>query len=190
MATPISSSIAYASPADMIARVDQRQLFDFTQDDGTRCPDADTFSASPKVSAALLDASGMVDMYALKGNKYSAEDLQSLQGTGRAILVKLVVELAYWNLSGRRFQKKEMPPETLWAFSVLDDLARGAKIFPLADQANAGNPQDGFMTQNQWATLAPAMFQSQRLWGRRAYQNVPGGSANGQGNGQGCCDGD
>lgn len=179
MTTPISTSTAYASPADMRARIDFRQLGDVVNDDGTRETSTAVFDANAKVTAALLDASGMVEMYAIRGNKYTVADLQGLVGAGRNILIKLVVELAWWNLSGRRFQKKEIPPETAWAFSVLDDLASGAKVFPLQEQADAGNPHNGFMTQQEWLTLNPAIVQSRRYWGRRAWENVPGGSSGG-----------
>ena len=185
MTTPISSSTAYASPADMRLRIDTRQLYDVTEDDGTRCASAALFDASTKVAAALLDASGMVEMYAIRGNKYTAQDLQSLVGAGRSILVKLVVELAWWNLSGRRFQKKEIPPETAWAFSVLDDLASGAKVFPLQEQADAGNPHNGFLTQAEWATANPAIRQARAYFGVRGWERVPGNSSGG---GSGCCD--
>lgn len=165
-----------------------RQLGDVVNDDGTRETSTATFDANPRVNAALLDASGMVEMYCIKGNRYTVQDLQALVGAGRNILIRLVVELAWWNLSGRRFQRKEIPPETAWAFSVLDDLASGAKIFPLQDQADAGNPSHGFMTHQDYLTLNPAIVQARRYFGRRAWENVPGGSGTGQGCGSCDCD--
>jgi hypothetical protein len=158
---------------------------DVIADDGTRVTSTALFDADAKVATALLDASGMVEMYAARGNKYSVEALQSLVGAGRSILVKLVVELAWWNLSGRRFQKKEIPPETAWAFSVLDDLASGAKVFPLQEQADAGNPSCGFLTQQEWATANPAIRQARAYFGVRGWERVPGNSSGG---GSGCCD--
>ena len=185
MTTPASSSIPYASAADMRIRVDTRQLYDLLNDDGTRVASAAAFDSDPKVQAALLDASGMIEMYTIRGNKYSISDLQALTGAGRNLIIKLCVELAYWNLAGRRFHKKDIPPEVAWAFSVLDDLASGAKIFPLVDQADAGNPTNGFMTHADYIRLNPAIVQARRYFGRRAWENVPG-NASGQDDSCGC----
>lgn len=177
---PISTSVAYASAADLIARHDFRQLGDVMNDDGTRMTSEAAFAASSKTTAALLDASGMVEMYTIRGNKYSVSDLQSLTGAGRNLLIKLVVELAWWALFSRRQSRQQMSPEAMWAFSVLDDLASGAKIFPLVDQADAGNPLNGVMTSADWQYNNFATNQASRYYGVRAkYREPNGGGAGG-----------
>ena len=185
MPTVISTSIPYASPADIRDAHDFRQCGDFLNDDGTRVTTTAAVDANSKVTAALMKASGLIEMACTRGNKYSVEDLQSLAGAGRAALVDLCVELAWWKLNVRRWKDK-VPVETQMALNILDSLSSGERIFPLADQANAGNPQNGFMTFQQWTTLNPAMVQARPYFGRRAWERVPGGSSNGQGCGS--CD--
>jgi hypothetical protein len=181
-----STSFAYASPADIREAHDFRQCGDLVNDDGTRVTDAAQFDANSKVLKCLMKGAFLIESSCLKGNKYSVEDLQSLAGAARAGIIDLNVEIAWWKLNVRRFSKMDIPPECMLAFSQLDDLASGAMIFGLVAQADAGNPSNGFMTQAEWQTLNPAVVQSSRYWGCRAYRNVPGSGA---GNGS-CCDGD
>lgn len=172
MSTPISSTVSYATSADLQARKDLRQIEDFILDNGTRATAAQAAN-SPNVTAALMDASGMIEMSCIRGEKYTVSDLQSLNGAGKNILVKLCVELAWWCLTSRRLSKQQLPPEALWAFSVLDDLSSGAKIFPLAAQAEAGIPNEGIMQNSDWNYLNLASQQARRFLGVRANRREP-----------------
>ena len=187
MSTPISSSISYATPEDIRLAHDFRQCGDLLNDDGTRVTTEATFDANSKVQAALRKGVFIIEAACFRGNKYSVADLQALTGVARDGLVDLNVELAWWKLNLRRFNKMEIPPETAFAFSLIDALNSGEKIFPLQEQASAGNPSNGFMTQSEWLTLNPAIVQSQRYWGCRAWTRVPGNSS-GSGSGCGCDD--
>jgi len=180
MTTPISTSIPYATPSDIREAHDFRQAGDLIADDGTRVTTAATFDASSKVNKALMTASGMVEASCMRGNKYSLQDLQSLNGAAKYLLADIVVELAWWKLYGRRVPRQAMPPEALWAFSMLDALESGAKIFPLQEQADAGNPTNGFMTQQEMQTLNLATRQARRFYGVRGWERVnnAGGTCN------------
>lgn len=174
MTTPISTSIAYATPADIREAHDFRQGGDFVNDDGTRMTDSAAFDALPKVNRCLMIASGMVEASCLRGNRYTVQDLQGLQGASKYLLIDIVVELAWWKLTGRRLSGKPMPPEALYAFSMLESLEKGEKIFGLQEQANAGNPSNGFMTSEDWKTLNLASDQARRFFGRRSKYGVNG----------------
>lgn len=174
MTTPISTSIPYATPADLREAHDFRQLGDLVNDDGTRLTTAAEFDALSKVNRTLMIASGMVESHCLRGNRYTVQDLQGLQGASKMLLVDLVVELAWWKLYGRRVPGKPMPPEALYAFSTLESLEKGEKIFGLQEQANAGNPSNGFMTSEDWSKLNLATDQARRFFGRRSKYGVNG----------------
>ena len=181
MTTPISTSIPYCTAAELREGRDFRQLGDLVSDDGTRETTAATFDASTKVARCLMIASGMIESACLKGNKYSVQDLQGLSGASKYMLSDLCCELAWWKLVMRRMSRRELPPETLWALSVLDDLESGKKVFGLQEQADAGNPSNGIMTSSDWDYLNLASNQARRYFGSRARERAGG-------QGSGCSD--
>lgn len=170
----ISTSVPYAMPADIREAHDFRQCGDFTNDDGTRETTAAAFDASAKVNTALMKASGMIESACLKGERYTVADLQGLSGAGRYFLVDVCVELAWWKINERRFAGKPLPPETLWAFSVLEELGSGAKILSVQEAATAGRQDSDFMTAADYANLGLASYQARRMFGRRANMTRSG----------------
>lgn len=185
MTTPISSSVPYCTAARLRELHDWRQLGDLILDTGARETTEALFDSSSKVQSALMRASGRIESMALRGTKYSVQDLQSLTGAGRAYLEELVGEIAWWNLFRRRFPKAEMEPATILAFQDLEALGHGSLIFGLADQADAGNPKSDFMTSSDLADLGLTTYQARRFFGRRTPYLNGGGLCGGSAS---CCD--
>ncbi|MBC7078603.1 MAG: hypothetical protein H5T92_09920, partial [Synergistales bacterium] len=68
--------MAYASPADLLARFDRNIIADLAGDDATP---ADPLT-SARVARALEGASGEINAAARMGGRYSADELAQLTG--------------------------------------------------------------------------------------------------------------
>lgn len=66
--------MSYATNQQMIVRYDARRLGQLVRDDGTVVSQTDLLG-DPILSAVLDDASGLVDMVARTGERYSTDDL-------------------------------------------------------------------------------------------------------------------
>ena len=142
--------MAFATPADMRARVDFRWLRQLVLDDGTNASEA-TFDASDRVEAALEDGAGMILAYALQGQRYTAEDLDGLTGSGLGLLVRMNVDLAATLLAEVRQIPSEDIAKTIPGYGrtmqFLTQLQLGNVIFDVAKAARAGVPELAYNTQ-------------------------------------------
>lgn len=168
MSTPISSSIPFCTAARLRDFHDFRTLGDTILDTGARETTEANFDSSTKVLSALMRATGRIEAAALKGERYTAADLQALTGAGQAYLEEICGELAWWILWRRRYPKAEMEPATLLAFQDLEDLGTGKLIFGLQENAEAGIPDHDFMTESDFCDLGLASDQASRMFGVRA----------------------
>jgi hypothetical protein len=139
-------------------------------------PDDDTRLASKsaviadttKLPSWLLDASGMVEMAALKGNRYAVADLQALTGASATKLQAMVAQLAF--LTGTLAKNPLTDVDTLAAvrpaMALLDQLADGERIFGLQEVADAGVAE----TVEVWTSPPPYRVSQQacRFFGFRS----------------------
>jgi phage gp36-like protein len=152
--------MSYATPSDMSARYDARRLGDLVGDDGLRVPAAN-LPANSALQTALDDASGMVDSEIQRGQRYSPIDLSTIMAaapgdplySGRSLLVRLVCDLAYGLLVGRRAYNasdtQAQSPRYAEAVRILDRLGKGELIFPTQGALAAGVPVPGVvLSQN------------------------------------------
>lgn len=168
MSTSRSNSTAYADADDLLVYHDARSVGQLLLDDGTMAA-VGQIQASDTVTDHLKAASGLVEAAALRGERYTPTDLgTTLSGVSADLLKKMVCELAFWSLYARRNPTAEMSPSALWAFNMLDQLEKGERIFGFDEHAEAGNPDNGFMTQSEWDTLGLASDQADRFFGQRA----------------------
>jgi len=165
--TPLSSSTAYATGADCLTYHDERQWGDYLLDNNQR---QISVANDPRIDKALKRASGMVEAACLVGEKYTPDDLAALTGASKELLVGIVVELAFWIVSGRRSKDVQAPPMTAWALDHLQMLRDGSRIFGLQESAEAGLPQTSFVTQDQIDTLNLTTNLARRFYGRRAKE--------------------
>lgn len=135
--------MAFAAPADMIARIDPRWLGDLIKDDNTRATEAEIL-ASARVTVALDDAAGIILAYALQGERYSRADLASLADEGLSLLVRLNVDLAAALLAERRQVPSQDIEKTIPGYgrsmAMLQQLQLGNVIFEVAEAGRAGIP--------------------------------------------------
>lgn len=166
MPTPISNSDSYASPADLLKRFDARVVGDLCRDDGTR-ESASAILANSNVLTALSGASGRVERAAFVGEKYSAADLAALTGPGLDAIKDLVCGLAMVRLYKRRFPLQPTPDSLREHLLDLEALRNGEQIFALADQADAGLPENSQVTEADICALGLVTDLARPYWGIR-----------------------
>ncbi len=140
MATPVSSATSYASPADLLTVYSAAKIGGWAANSGAPAVKAPDIPTDPNVLAALLRASGEVEMACFRGGRYSPTDLATLTGASAAALKGLVCDLAYYHLAGRIIPHPEEQTQYKRATELLQALNDGAIIFGLQEAANAGNP--------------------------------------------------
>lgn len=92
---------AYATANDLIARYDVEIVGELATDNRVTLSRADVV-AHPNVAAALLSASGEIDVALRAGQRYTPEQLTSLDDNSRAHLVDIVCAFAMARLFRRR----------------------------------------------------------------------------------------
>lgn len=138
MATPISSATSYATATQLMNAHDANKIGDYATDGGVRLNPGDILT-NTVVAAALLRASGQVEMACTRGGRYSPTDLADLTGASEAALVGIVCDLAFYHLAKRRIPKPENVPGYKEAMEVLQALSQGELIFGLQEAMDAGN---------------------------------------------------
>lgn len=142
--------MAFATPADVVTRIDVRWLGDLVLDNNTRATEAQVL-ASTRLQAALDDAAGIILAYALQGERYSREDLASLTDEGLSLLIRLNVDVAASLLAeGRQVPQADIEktiPGYGRSMGLLQQLQLGNVIFEVAAAGRAGIPEIARSTQ-------------------------------------------
>jgi phage gp36-like protein len=137
--------MSYATPADLLARVDAQIVGDLiTDDDPTtglrdRPPTSDIL-ASDVVQTALADASGDVLAALGKGKRYTPDQLEGLTGPAQSKLKRIVCDIATSYLFDRRPDPKNEPIAEAYRAKAerhLKALKSGEDIFYLEDETDA-----------------------------------------------------
>lgn len=161
-----SSATAYATGANMLTFRDVRRLGQLLSDTGTPIATGSVASNST-LAALLLAASGEVEMAALKGGKYTPADLQGLDGAARAMLQKLVCDLAYYAVECRR--APDLKPEDVSgvyeAKAMLRELRDGETIFPTDAAIDAGLTEAVNLNKNEFTGNGRAVKTASRFFG-------------------------
>lgn len=130
---------AYATGEDLIIRYDIDLVGDLSTDE-RESQDRDNIPTSPRVLAALADASGEVEVALLAGGQYTVEQLQSLAGNSRNHLVQIVCGLAMAALYRRRpeaVDKEHIDSITRDAREAIKALRRGENVFGIQTAIDA-----------------------------------------------------
>jgi phage gp36-like protein len=131
--------MAYATPDNLAAAFDRRDIADLASDSGNPAPRLDC----EVVRFALERASGDIDAAALIGRVYTESELEQLTGNGRAMLIGLVCERAMAYLMQRRTAK--FGDQVITAMlerseQFLEALRQGNRVFPVESVLGAGLP--------------------------------------------------
>jgi phage gp36-like protein len=127
--------VAYATPAQFLARYDANRVGDLVTDDGLRVlPNA--LLTNSVLQAMLDDASAWLEAAVRAGNKYTVADLSGLAAAGNTLVVRLVCDLAY----GMLLQRRGLPPGEAHdrALVMLEKIASGQQVFPTQAAVEAG----------------------------------------------------
>lgn len=164
--TPISSSTSYASASDLLNSYDATKIGQYATDTGvTLTPGA--ILTDTKVAAALLRASGEVEMSCYRGGRYTPTQLAALTGASAAALKGLVCDLAYYRLAKRRIPNAEETTGYKEAQEVLKALRDGELVFGLQETAEAGAMDTVDISTNQRGQLNRPTDILRRYFGRR-----------------------
>lgn len=132
--------MAYATAADLIARCDSRLLGDWVSDTGVRVAEG-SLSGNAKITAALDDASGQIEVALLQGERYSVADLAGLTGNSAKHLIRMTCDVAVYLLQDRRRYgaDNESRKEALQRSEEhLEDLRQGKHVFDITAVKDAG----------------------------------------------------
>lgn len=142
--------MAFATPEDVVTRIDVRWLGDLVLDNNTRATEAQVL-ASTRLQAALDDAAGIILAYALQGERYSRDDLNNLTDEGLSLLIRLNVDVAASLLAeGRQVPQADIEktiPGYGRSMGLLQQLQLGNVIFEVATAGRAGIPEIARNTQ-------------------------------------------
>lgn len=169
-----SSATGYATGADLLNYHDARSVCSFVADDDVKIAES-AVPTNAKVLAALLRASGEVEMAAQTGGKYSPTDLDGLTGAGEQALVGLVCDLAFWHLAKRRRDglKPDQVSGAEQALKLLEQLRKGDMVFPIDNIGDAGIAHvvsPAVPDDPRFGPYGQTVRGASRLFGRRARE--------------------
>jgi len=167
MPTPISSSTAYASAADLLNAHDAGKVGDYATDSGARLSEGQILAPDAKVTAALLRASGEVEMACYRGERYTPTMLAALTGASAAALKGLVCDLAFYHLAKRRMPNPESVPGYKEAMEKLEALRDGELIFGLQEVADAAKMEAFDTSKDANEIYNRPSDMARRFFGRR-----------------------
>lgn len=176
MPTYTSSLTAYADVDDLLIYRDWTQIADavaIANSSGVASrPTLASLQSNDIVLTALKSASGEVEEYALKGKRYTVEDLQSLIGVNLERLKELVCHLAIARILGRKRMevKEDSFPGLQEARSMLTKLGRGDAIFGIVETQEAGV---GGLAEGIYDDIDPLTNTAYRFFGVRNSQQNP-----------------
>jgi len=133
---------AYATGADLVDRYDIDLISDLATDRET--VSRDEIVDHPRVSVALADASGEVEVAMLAGGRYTVEQLSSLTGNSVSHLKQIVCGLAVAALARRRpeaYEREYIEAITKDARQAILSLRRGENLFGLTETIESSVPE-------------------------------------------------
>lgn len=179
MSTFISTLTPYCTAAQMLTRYDIRTIGKLMSDDPKYIPDYNelvdkTTKAGGNLNTILMDASGDVELAALKGGRYTVLDLQGLIGANQSSLQRIVADLAVMMCYQRRPTTNEpIPTQAQIAMNKLADLESGGKTFGIQEAINNSHLQFTTDWPSDVVTRNGMVVQAQEFFGRRANRNLP-----------------
>ncbi len=138
--TVLTSATSYASATDLLNCHNAAQIGQWCNDAGVTLTPGAIINDSV-VAAALLRASGEIEMSCVRGGRYTPADLAALTGASQAALKGIVCDLAYYFLARRRLESKNA--EEIAGYEAiqkkLEDLNTGELIFGFVETTQASN---------------------------------------------------
>jgi hypothetical protein len=179
--TIVGAEEPYCSASYFVKYVDTNFIGQLVTDDGnalTAQQILDSYDSSESVIYEVLcEASAQVEMHALRGRRYTTEDLRALAEShlvGSRMLRGLVADVAVGLLRDRRvFNDDRDLPNVRRANETLKQLANGDVIFPFDENARAGLPKGAFIREADLNRTGMVSFQQRDYFGRRSRDDRP-----------------
>lgn len=169
MSTPQSSLDAYATPTDMVIRHDARVIAQLCSDSNTALTQT-ALLTNPRLLEALRVGSGMLESACMVGGAYTPTDLQTILGTVSGSLIKaMVCDLALGDI-WRPERLGKIPDKVTVTLDQIELLRKGARVFGLLDQQNAGKLSDYIETAADVENRRNVVIIASRFFGTRANQ--------------------
>lgn len=177
--TPLSSDTAFATPQDLVARYDVRDIRQWASDADLPLS-VQGILTNVKVTTALQDASGDIESACLMSDKYQPQDLLTLTGNSLQRLKRLCCELAIGYLFENRLRRgdEEAPAVVRRAHETLERFRKGEWVFGFQEAGDAGLIAHHIETPCEVAARNMVTHQAERYFGRRSNQYLPYGPAN------------
>lgn len=164
-----STTSTYLSVAEFLKRADTRVVQELCSDTGTPVTSG-ALTSDPNLAAALLQASGDLEMAVLRSQRISQVDLNTIlttAGAAQATLYSLLADLTLFYLYKRRVNLT-MPEFVKDARERLKKLQAGEDIFPTVEHAAAGVPSHQVETAEDVQARNGTTYQTRRFFGRRS----------------------
>jgi hypothetical protein len=179
--TIVGGAEPYCSASQFVKYVDTNFIGNLVTDSGhalTAQQLVDSYDSSESVIYEVLcQASSIVDMHALRGRRYTTDDLRALAESplvGSRMLRGLVADVAVGLLRDRRvFNDDRDLPNVRRAEKTLKELANGDVIFPFDENARAGLPKGAFLTEADLNRTGMVSYQQRDYFGRRSRDDRP-----------------
>jgi phage gp36-like protein len=178
MSTVLNDTTTYATPQDLVARYDVRDICQWVSDANAPVSPS-SLGGNANLLAAIADASGMVEAAVLAAERYSVTDLQNLYASGGnsgQFLIRLVCDLAVGLLIERRpYLERDVPAPFLRALEWLEQLRDGKRILAFQEVAQAALPSVIVDSAADVRNRNLASYQANRFFGYdRGDVSVPG----------------
>lgn len=177
--------MAFATPDDVVTRVDYRWLALFVLDEDAPASLQDVLD-STRLAAALEDAAGLILMYTRQGGRYTLANLTDLTGPSASLLVRMNVDLAATLLAEARQVPSADIEKTIPGYgrtmSLLQQLSLGNVIFDVPAVADAGVPHLAYRGRHALGRSSNIICHLSRLVG-----DVAKTEAQNDGQFPGCC---
>lgn len=155
---PLTSSLLYCEPADVVARYDERKVRGYLVDDDFTDPETLVLEESTILTTAIADATAYINLMVQRGARYSIQDIKDYLLVDpdtladrfpetKAQIVRLCVDLTMMNLMRRRLLSEDVIKATLPSFEMTQEtlalLQDGKAIFDMSPAVTASVPSVG-----------------------------------------------
>jgi len=177
MATIITTTQSYITPAEFLLRFDARAIARYCADDENAVPPAD-LPTNEVLLWALKSASGMVQASAVRGCRYTPQQLEELINQvpltlSGETLKDVTAWLAITKLQERRPHGGEPPNEYHYerAMGFLERLAAGDQVLAFEETVDAGLIDLGETDYEDLQETCATVFRANRLLGDHARES-------------------
>lgn len=192
MSTRNSFTFSYCPPGAFLDRFDLRTVSDLLADAPQERKTRAQLLTDTTLASLLSEASGIVESFCTKGDRYTLTDLKMIAGdmneAGAATIsppgntanmlygiVGGICMFLLWERRPERLAEMKMPMRCEMAWSHCEALGKGQQIFGVLEVAQAENSPATLITPGQVEFRNLSSNQARRLFGSRADLHVPGG---------------